>query len=1301
MTTEETVPVPVDRPRRPGVPARCSAVTTVPRAEFGVAPDDVVLAGFAATLFRYTGGSPITVDDGTKVMRYTVTGDTTLDELVAAGEPTSASLPSTELRLAVHPDRVELRYDDRLFDESTAARMLGHVRTLVKDAGRTPERPVRLLRLLPDDETYRMLVTWNRTDTDLPYDRCIHQAFEAHAARTPDAVAVVHRGERWTYARVNAEANRLARHLRSLGVGPDVGVGLCLDRSPGLLIAMLGAMKAGGAYVPLDPGYPTGRLATMVRGNTFAVLISRTGLTANLPDVDRPVVLLDRDADMLSALPGHDLDAFAGPDDLCYIIHTSGSTGKPKPIALCHRGVLNNLIDLSSHAGAGPGDSVLSVSSPSFDMSVYEYLGMTAAGGTVVIPDQDRGTDPAHWAELLVAERVTVWNSAPPLLGLLVDHLEQHGAAAPLALRVAMLGGDWAPVTLPDRARAVVSGLRVVVFGGNTEASILSTAFEVSTVDPAWRSIPYGRPMANQRTYILDGDRQPVPPGVPGELCLAGVGLARGYLNLPEQTAERFIEWSHGPITGERLYRTGDLARFSPDGMIELLGRMDFQVKINGHRVELGEIEAVLRGHDGVRETAVVARDGRLIAYVVPDGPAPATDDLHDLAARKLPGYMIPAVFVYLDTLPLTPNGKLDRNGLPEPQVADVPYRAPRTAAEHVLAGIYADVLGVARIGVDDDFISMGGDSIRAIQVMSRARARGIELTAPRILQLGTIAAIAPTARAVVAIEDTAAPLAVVSEDEMAELAERYPGLTEVWPLTSMQSGMLFESLLAESGSGSYLLQTVYHLSGTDDTVDAARMRAVGRALLDRHAGLRAAFVCDAADSPVQVVVADLEPAWREVDLAGLAGDAQEAAFQRFLVQDQAQPFDLATPPLVRLALVRFGPQRSRLVVTAHHLLIDGWSEQVLADDMVRLYAGAELAPARSYGEFLAWLSQQDGAAHTSAWRAELDGCHGPTTLVAPDAHRGQADVHELVVSLTPGELAPETASGITAGTVVHCAWACMLAGLTGREDVVFGTTASGRPGELVGVESMVGLFINTVPVRCLVHPKRTVDDLLTGLRTRQAALLAHQHHGLSEIHQDLGVSALFDTLVVFQSFPAARADGTSLAVTRVESVGSGSYPLTLIVEAERLTVQYDRNLFDAATVEDIAARFRSVARQLAAGGDRTIGTLADLPTGPLGAAESAAGVDPDDGGAALTPRQEALSALFAEVLGVERVGVDDNIFALGCNSLKATRIIGRMRRTLGLEASIRTIFEYPTVAELADRVTAAQARPSLRRTNQ
>ncbi|MGW0537947.1 amino acid adenylation domain-containing protein [Streptomyces sp. NPDC003032] len=1225
--------LPADRPRRPGTPPRCTAVESTGLGAHtpvsGLDRQSAQAAAFAALLHRYTGQEDIGYDrtdaSGTAHAQLRVTGTTTLRELAdgTALGPASATQPAPvaltfgdpaepaegpapyELRIVVSDDLAALHYDTALFDAATARRILAHYRTLLEDALSRPDEPVTRLRLLTDAELRRMLVDWNRTETDLVDGTCLHEAFEAHAARRPDATAAVYEDARFTYGDINAAANRLAHHLRSLGVAPDTRVGLCLERSPELLIAMLGILKAGGAYVPLDPDYPTQRIAGMVNGTTCAVNVSRRELAPRLPACgDTPLVLLGPGGTDLSAEPDHDPAPLATPDHLCYVIHTSGSTGAPKPIALHHRGVTNNLADLNSRFTAGPDDSVLSLSSPSFDMSVYEYLGITAAGGTVVIPSPARGKDPAHWAELLTEYGITVWNSAPALLDLLVDHLEQSGAEPLHRLRAAMLGGDWIPVPLPGRCRVVAPAMRLFTLGGATEASIHSTIYEVEEADPAWASIPYGRPMANQRTYILDDAFQPVPPGVAGELYLAGTGVARGYLDQPERTAERFIEWTHGEVS-DRVYRTGDMARFGADGLIELLGRKDFQVKLNGLRVELGEIEAVLRSHPAVQQSAVVAHRNQLVAYVVAaDGESTDLDALHRLAADRLPQYMVPKVIVPLDRLPLTPNGKVDRKSLPEPDLGEAAYRAPGTDQEKILAGVYADVLRVERVGLDDDFVALGGDSVRAIQAVTRARTHGLAITPRQILQLRTVALLAEAATDTAdAEEDTSAPLLSLGAQDLETLRQRYPRLRDVWPLTPMQSGMLFESMLADTGADTYHMQTVYHLSGP---LDADRMRAVGQSLLDRYANLTVAFAPDAAGDLVQIVNDGVELPWREIDLSDLTDADQDEAFARFLAEDRADRFDLASPPLLRLAVVRRGPHSAELVLTAHHVLIDGWSEQLIAEDLLRLYAAGDdastLPPVRGYQEFLAWLARQDRQESARAWAEELAGLDG-ATLVAPAVGPRGADtgVQEVELTLAAQEvstLARRGAElGVTVNTLVQGAWAILLSALTGRRDVVFGAAVSGRPGTLPGVESMVGLFINTLPVRARCEPDSTFADFLTGLQNRQTELLDHHHHSLTEIHQAAGVDALFDTIVAFQSYPsdpARTAEATSAAgfeITGLDSLGGANYPLALIVEDGRLTLQYQSHLYDQDTARNIADRFRSILNQLAADtGGRRIG---------------------------------------------------------------------------------------------------------------
>ncbi|HHO68610.1 MAG TPA: amino acid adenylation domain-containing protein [Gammaproteobacteria bacterium] len=483
---------------------------------------------------------------------------------------------------------------------------------------------------LDDGERRRILHEWNATEAPFPHDKCLHQLFEQQAHDRPDAPALLYREESLTYAELDARANRLAQHLLARGFGgPEALAGICVERSVEMVVGILGILKSGAAYVPVDPAYPRDRIRFMLDDTRVGVLLTQSHLVDELPSLDADILCLDRDEETWSGLPAETPDSGVEPANLCYVIYTSGSTGTPKGIALQHRGVVNNIHDLNSSFDVGADARTLAISALGFDMCVYEVLGTLAAGGAIVMPEQWGLKDPAHWAELVHRHGITVWNSAPALLEMLVDYIEARPNLQPLPIRLVIQGGDWEPPTLPDRLRALAPAARVVVLGGATEASIHSIVYPVDEVDPDWKSIPYGKPMKNQKAYILDEDLQPVAVGEAGELHLGGIGLARGYHGRPELTAEKFIPNPFSDVPGDRIYKTGDLARWMPDGNIELLGRIDFQVKIRGHRIELGEIVTRLREHPGVQEAVVVMRedepgDKRLAAYVVPAADADA-----------------------------------------------------------------------------------------------------------------------------------------------------------------------------------------------------------------------------------------------------------------------------------------------------------------------------------------------------------------------------------------------------------------------------------------------------------------------------------------------------------------------------------------------------------------------------------------------------------------------------------------------------------------------------------------------------
>jgi len=686
-----------------------------------------------------------------------------------------------------------LSYDAELLDPRVAERMLGHLETLLAGALAAPDAPVGTLPFLSASERQTILVEWNDTAVDFPRERCLHELFEERVRRCPDAPAVVHDGRHITYEALDVRANRLAHHLVTLGVGPNVLVGIAVERSFELVVGLLAIAKAGGAYVPMDPSYPRERLAFMLEDSQVGVLLTQRHLLPSLPEPRTAVqlVLVDEQRGSGEHTPPM---CGVGPEDLAYVIYTSGSTGKPKGVVLDHRGRVNNFLDFNRRFSVGTRDALIALASLSFDMCAYDVFGTLAAGATIVMPRPDEMLDARAWAHLIREHHVTIWHTAPAVLKMLVELCEADPSLAPTSLRLVLLGGDWIPVTLPDRLRALAGEARVISMGGATECSMDSTIFEVEEVDPAWRSIPYGEPMANQLAYVLDEDRQPVPALVPGELYLGGIGVGRGYLGRPELTAERFLVDPFSTVPGARMYRTGDLARWMEDGNLELLGRVDNQVKIRGYRIELGEIEARLRTHAAVREGVVVARadasgEKRLVAYYVPRSQSELGEarfahllaaDLRKTLAADLPHYMVPSLYVRLEALPLSPNGKVDRKRLPEPDSGRpahlAEYLAPRDLVEETVAEIWAEVLGVECVGVEDAFLDLGGHSILAAQVQARlAEVFPFEVALRDLFDTSTVAKLALHLRALargqgVDLEEicrTLRSLAELSDDEV------------------------------------------------------------------------------------------------------------------------------------------------------------------------------------------------------------------------------------------------------------------------------------------------------------------------------------------------------------------------------------------------------------------------------------------------------------------------------------------------------------------------------------------------------
>lgn len=635
-----------------------------------------------------------------------------------------------------------LSYSTDLFEAETVARIAENFVTLLSAAIANPDRRISDLPLLASDEQAKVLVDWNATAKAYP-ETTIHRLVEEEVRRDPDATALVFEGHTMSYHDLNCRANQLAHYLRRLGVGPDVLVAVCIERSFEMVVALLGILKAGGAYVPVDPGYPADRQSYMIRDAGAPLILTQSKFAARLAAVDGHVVALDEDWHQIAGQPVENVEDSAQPGDLAYVIYTSGSSGQPKGAMNTHRGVCNRLLWMQDQYKLTGSDRVLQKTPFSFDVSVWEFFWPLMTGARMVLARPEGHKDPAYLVRLIRDEGITTLHFVPSMLRVF---LETEGLGECVSMRRVICSGEALPHELQERFFGLLDAELHNLYGP-TEAAVDVTYWACQR-SSARKVVPIGRPVANTQIYILDCNMQPVPIGVPGEIYIGGVQVGRGYWRRPDLTDERFVRNPFG--SGGRLYRTGDLARWLPEGAIEYIGRIDYQVKLHGFRIELGEIESVLAQDPSVKQAVVTARedapgDQRLVAYIsARNGEAPSIADLRTLLSARVPDYMVPSAFVYLDALPLTPNGKVDRKALPAPEstrpALDHLYQAPRTDVESTIAAMWGEVLRIGRVDIHDNFFELGGHSLLASGVVSRVRDRyGINLPLRTIFEAPTV----------------------------------------------------------------------------------------------------------------------------------------------------------------------------------------------------------------------------------------------------------------------------------------------------------------------------------------------------------------------------------------------------------------------------------------------------------------------------------------------------------------------------------------------------------------------------------
>ncbi|WP_420126425.1 amino acid adenylation domain-containing protein [Longimicrobium sp.] len=1139
---------------------------------------------------------------------------------------------SLELSATAQGLRGGLNYSTDLFERGTIERMLGHLERVLEQVAADADVRLSELDLLGGVEREQVLGTWNQTARGYA-DPPAHLLFAEWARRAPQAVALLDGPEAVTYGELDRRAAVLARRLRALGVGPETPVGLCMERTPELLVGVLGIWKAGGAYVPLDPGYPADRLGWIITDAAVPVVVATGSTVEVLPEHGATVVRVDQLPEIASDTTDAAPEVPASDASLAYVIYTSGSTGRPKGVQVQH-GSLSNLLAATREVfGVVAGDVMPALASYAFDIWLFEALLPLTSGAAVRLVERERVMN-AHALAEEIAD-ATLVHAVPALMRQLV--LVESETPRLARLRRAFVGGDRVPADLLAEMRQALPGAETHVLYGPTEGTILASVHPVPR-DGGVEGHPIGRPLGNVRLYVCDALGNAQPAGVPGELLIGGAGVARGYLGRAGMTAERFVPDPFSAEGGARLYRTGDRARWRADGTLEYLGRTDFQVKIRGFRIEPGEIEAVLSAHAGVREAQVIVRedqpgDTRLVAYVVGDAEV---EELREHLRKSVPEYMVPSAFVPLEALPLTPNGKLDRKALPAPEyAADADrYVEPRTPAEEVLAGIWAEVLGLERVGVEESFFDLGGHSLLATRVVSRVSAVfGVELPLRALFEGPTVAQLAR------AVEDERGR-------ELPVLPPVVPaGRTGALPLSFAQERLWFIDRL-EPESATYNSPTALRLAGALD--QAALQRALGE-IVRRHEALRTVFA-EVDESPVQVIVPFDGFALPVEDLSGLSEADREAAVRQRTGEEARRLFDLAAGPLFRAALLRLDAEEHVLLLTMHHIVSDGWSMGVLYRELAALYAayregGESPLPelAVQYADYTVWQREQlAGEAldrQLAYWRERLAGAPELLELStdhprpAVQTYRGATVPVQLSLELLERIQRLGRGEGTTLYMTLLAAFQVLLGKYSGSDDIVVGSPIAGRTRR--EVEELIGFFVNTLVLRTDLGGDPSFRALLG--RVRQATLGAYEHQEVpfeklvAELspERSLSHSPLFQVMFALQdagggagALPGLKAGGAGAAM----EVAKFDLSLTLAATPQGLRgeLNYSTDLFERGTAERMLGHLERVLEQVGADPDVRLSEL-EL----LGETERALVLDEWNRTEAAYPADATLHTLF------------------------------------------------------------------------
>lgn len=1119
----------------------------------------------------------------------------------------AANSPLTLRWLQAQDLIMEAKYDHRRYAQDQVSRLLRHVEATLEGLIANPTRAVSQLSRMTDREARQLLVEWNDTRTPYPRERCIHQLFEDQAALMPDKTAVLFEENELTYGELNRRANQLAHWLRLSGVGPEVLVGICAERSLEMIVGILGILKAGGAYIPLDPFYPLERLAFMLEDAQAPVLLTQEKLADALPAYWGQVINLDTEWESYIA-SSSDANPIceSAPENLAYVMYTSGSTGKPKGVSVTHRGVVR-LVKETGYARFSSAETFLQLAPISFDAATFEIWGSLLNGAKLAIFSAHRPSF-EDIGDAISRYRVTTLWLTSGLFHLMVE--ERLDDLRPL--RQLLAGGDVLSIKHTQEVNEKIKGLKLINGYGPTESTTFTCCYTVSGEVQEHSSISIGKPISNTMVYILAADLEPVPVGVTGELHIGGDGLARGYMNRAEQTAEKFIPHPFSNDAGARLYKTGDLARFLKDGNIEFLGRKDHQVKIRGFRIELGEVEAALSQHSSVQDVVVTTResaygDKRLIAYIVVNNEtAISQDELRNFLKRKLPEHMLPSSLMILDRLPLSPNGKVNRNALPAPE-DDEPESAEFLARslsymEEILSGVWADVLGVKRVSVKDNFFDLGGHSLLATQVISRVRnILQIDLPLHSLFQARDLESFASSIEATIKAGQSinAPPLTPSPRDGQL-------------PLSFSQQRLWFLDQM-EPGNSAFYIPCVVRLSGN------LRVDALEKSLneiIRRHEALRTTFV-SIEGQPSQIIAAEMPLCLSVIDLQAIGGRTEVEA-KRLIIAEAHRPFHLAQGPLLRAVLLRLDAQEHLLLVTMHHIISDGWSLGVFAREMASFYkSNLNNRPAPlddlpiQYADYARWqrdwLQGEVLEAQLEYWVKQISGSPPlleiPTDRPRPPVYSYQGARQSLVLppELTEALKSLSRREDVTLFTTLLASFKLLLHRYSRQDNVIVGSPIAGR--NRAETEGLIGFFLNTLALRTDLSGNPTFRELLRREREVTLGAFAHQDLPFEKLlealqpERDLSRNPLFQVFFNMLNFPKIQMDlpGLTIELLWTPEIES-KFDLTLYVEEQQdgihLDLVYRTDLFEQPRVVEMLEQLKLLLSQVAQAPENQIGTF-------------------------------------------------------------------------------------------------------------